>query len=464
MAEGAGGTPTCSQQIAKFCTEFDLDPAPGELIGIAEMAFIDTIGVMLAGSREPAARMAVELAAQEGAAPAVGILGRGLRTSPQNAALANGTATQALDYDLSFMIGQSTAALIPGLLPLAESTGASPREVFAAFVVGAEVCGALARAYPLLSSDGGWHGAGVLGTICGAAAYARLTGQPETAIPDIIGIAASMASAISVNFGTMTKPLHAGLAARNGIAALGLGAQGFTAHPSALEGKNGFFPCFAQALDWDTAPFEKLGHDYALLDPGCKIKAFACGGLLHCSIQAALNLGARENPDIDKIERITVGVSPHAFGRAIDRYPWSEDSSRFSLRYLVPYALIHGAPMLEAFTEAGYGDAKVRALGEKYEGRIDDEFAGLRGSGSYSPGRVTIEMSDGTRLEEVVYEPFGTPANRLSDEAFRKKFDSCAAPVIGSDKAGDLFDFLSNLSGQDSLADLWPLITADEAG
>ena len=463
MAEGAGGTPTCSERIAKFVTEFDLDQAPSELIGIAERSFVDTIGVMLAGSREPAARMAVELAAQEGAAPATGIVGRGIRTSPQNAALANGTATQALDYDLSFMIGQSTAALIPGLLPLAESTGASPRDVIAAFIVGSEVCGAMARSYPLLSSDGGWHGAGVLGTICGAAAYARLTGQPEAAIPDIIGIAASMASAISVNFGTMTKPLHAGLAARNGVAALGLGAQGFTAHPMALEGKNGFFPCFAQALDWDTGPFDRLGHDFALLDPGIKIKAFACGGLLHCSIQAALNLRQREHPDIASIARIGVGVSPHAFGRAIDRYPWSEDSSRFSLRYLVPYALIHGAPMLDAFTEAGYGDAAVHALGEKYEGRIDDEFAGLRGSGSYSPGRVTLEMTDGTRLEEVVYEPFGTPSNPLSDDAFGKKFESCAAPIIGAAQAEELFDYLSNLSGQESLSGLWPLITGKDA-
>jgi 2-methylcitrate dehydratase PrpD len=462
MAKDAGGTPTCSERIAKFVAEFDLDQAPSDLIGIAERGFVDTIGVMLAGSREPAARMAAQLAADEGAAPVTGIVGRGFRTSPQNAALANGTATQALDYDLSFMMGQSSAALIPGLLPLAESTGATPREMIAAFIVGSEVCGALGRSYPLLSSDGGWHGAGVLGTISAAAAYARLTGQPVAGIPDTIGIAASMASAISVNFGTMTKPLHAGLAARNGVAALGLGAQGFTAHPLALEGKNGFFACFAQALDWDTEPFERLGQDFALLDPGIKIKAFACGGLLHCSIQAALSLRERENPDIAKISRIGVGVNPHAFGRAIDRYPWSEDSSRFSLRYLVPYALIHGAPILEAFTEAGYGDAAVRALGEKYEGRVDAEFAGARGSGRSSPGRVTLEMTDGTRLEEVIYEPLGYPSNPLSDEALRNKFESCAAPVIGAARAAELFDYLSNLSGQDSLTDLWPLITVDE--
>jgi 2-methylcitrate dehydratase PrpD len=463
MAEVQNDAPTGSEAIAAFVTGFDLERAPEELIPVAEAAFADTIGVMLAGSREPAARMVTEVAAEDGAAPAASIVGRGLRTSPLNAALANGTATQALDYDLSFMIGQSTAALIPGLLPLAETTGATPGEVIAAFVVGSEVCAALARSFPTLSSEGGWHGAGVLGTIAAAAAFARLTHQPAEAIPDIIGIGASMASGVSANFGTMTKPLHAGLAARNGIAALRLGAKGFTASPASLEGNHGFLPCFAQGLDWDAAPIGGLGRDYALLDPGYKIKPFACGGLLHCGIQAALNLRDRESPDPGAVERVTIGVSPHAFDRAIDAYPWSEDSSRFCLRYLVAYALIHGAPMVEAFTEAGYGDGAVRALADKCQTGVDDEFASLSGSG-YSPGRVTIEMADGARLEDVVYEPLGTLSNPLSEDRFREKFYACAEPVIGRDQAGKLFDTLMSLSLQSSLGDLWPLIVPRGAG
>jgi 2-methylcitrate dehydratase PrpD len=463
MAGNAREAKTKSEVIADFITGFDLDGAPVELIGIAETAFIDTIGVMLAGSREPAARKVADMIAAEGAAPAAHVVGRGLRSSTQNAALANGTATQALDYDLSFMIGQSTAALIPALLPLAETTDAAPRDLIAAFIIGTEVCGALARCFPTLSSEAGWHGTGVLGTIGGAAACAALTRQPGDLIPSIIGISASMASSVSTNFGTMTKPLHGGLAARNAIAAVSLGGAGFTANSGALEGQDGFFSSFAQEHAWNTDGFDSLGHEFALLDPGYKIKAFACGGLLHCGIEAALKLRDREKPAIDDISRIVIGVGPHAKKRAIDRYPWSEDSSRFCINYLVAYALIHGAPMVEAFTEAGYGDGAVRGLAERCETVLDDEFASLTGS-VYSPGRVTIEMADGTHLEEAVYKPAGTRTTPLSATKIREKFDACATPVIGADRAAALYTTLSALAAQGSLRDLWPMIAPGESG
>lgn len=115
---------TKSDRVAAFVTGFDLADAPADLIEQAEIAFVDTIGVMLAGSREPAARIVCDMVAADGAAPAALVVGRALRTSPQNAALANGTATQALDFDLSFCSGQSAAALIPGLLPLAQTVEA----------------------------------------------------------------------------------------------------------------------------------------------------------------------------------------------------------------------------------------------------------------------------------------------------------------------------------------------------
>ncbi|MEE8517440.1 MAG: MmgE/PrpD family protein [Alphaproteobacteria bacterium] len=461
MADAADRSNTISEDIAGFITGFDLDHAPDAAIGLSQVAFLDTIGVMLAGSREPAARIVCDVAAAEGAAQVATVVGSTVRTSPGNAALVNGTATQALDYDLSFMIGQSTAALIPALLPQAECNDATPRQVIASYIVGVEICARLAKCFPTLSSEGGWHGAGVLGTVAAAAALAKLTNQPARVIPAIIGISASMASGVSANFGTMTKPLHAGLAARNGALAVSLGEKGFTGSAAALEGPHGFFSSLAQGLAWDTGGFDDLGQRFYLIDPGYKIKPFACGGLLHCSIEAALKLRGQAQPQIADISRIKIGVSQHAKNRAIDRYPWSEDSSRFSLRYLVAYALIHGAPRLSAFREEAFADDQVRALSERCEIVLDDEFATLTGSG-YSPGRVTISFGDAERIEHAVYVPTGTRKTPMGADQIKEKFMACATRVLSDQGAWQLYDYLRGFSTHPTLGDLWPMIAASD--
>jgi 2-methylcitrate dehydratase PrpD len=451
---------TKSKIVAEFIAGFDLAQAPEKAIDNAETAFLDTIGVMLAGSREPAARIVCEVVAAEGAAPAATVVGRQFRTSPSNAALANGTATQALDFDLSFLIGQSSAALVPGLLPLAESIDATPQALISAYIVGCEVCARLARSFPTLSSEGGWHGAGVLGAVAAAASFARLTDAPVDRIPDIIGISASMASGIGAGFGTMTKPLHAGLAAQSGILALSLGTRGFTGNSEALEGRQGLFASFAQGLNWDAAPFDDLGQTFDLLGPGFKIKPFACGGLMHTSIEATLALRDQVVPRIDDISSIKIGISPHAYGRALDVYPWSEDSARFSLPYLIAYTILHGAPLLPAFKDEAIAEATVRALADHVEVGVDDEFASLTGSG-YSPARVTIGLDDGESFENAVYHPPGSLDAPMSDDQIDKKFLACASEAMAETKATQLRDYLRKLRNHDTLQGLWPLLVAE---
>jgi len=461
MANSGFDARSKSQRVAAFIVDFDLADAPGGLIDMAETAFLDTVGVMLAGSREPAAEIVCDVIEAEGAAPAASIVGRSARTSPQNAALANGIAAQALDYDLSFMSGQSAAAIIPGLLPLAETIDARPDDLMSSFIVGAEVCARLVRSFPTLSSEGGWHGAGIIGTITAAAAFAKLTKAPAQQIPAIIGIAASMASGLGENFGTMTKPLHPGLASRSAMMAVFLGARGFTASATAIEGSQGFLPVFARGLHWDSAPFDDLGDTFNLLDPGYKIKPFPCGGLLHTAIEAALHLRDDAQSRIDRIARIRVGATKHAADRAIDSYPWSEDSARFSLKYLIATALIHGPPLIEAFSEEAMADEKVRALAESVEAVVDDQFAGVTGSG-YSPARVTIAFEDGEKLEEVVTHASGSKEAPMSEDAIRQKFFSCATRAVADGTASEIYSYFRNFRDRENLANLWPLLAADD--
>ena len=177
LATQSGAKPL-SRVLAEFIAGFELKNAPPEVIDRARVAFIDTMGVMLAGSREEVAHLVVDMVKLEGATPTASVVGQSIRTSPQLAALANGVAAHAMDYDFTFLSGQSISPVIPALLPLAESTGASPAECVAAFIVGAEVAARLVRASPRLSNDGGWHSTGTVGSIAAAAACARLLKLP----------------------------------------------------------------------------------------------------------------------------------------------------------------------------------------------------------------------------------------------------------------------------------------------
>jgi 2-methylcitrate dehydratase PrpD len=334
-------------------------------------------------------------------------------------------------------------------------------DLIAAYIVGAEICARVVRSFPGLSSEGGWHGAGVAGVITAAAGYAKLTGVPAEQIPAVIGISASMASGLGENFGTMVKPLHAGLAARSGITAIGLGTRDFSASATAIEGKQGFLASYARGLHSDPAPFDDLGEIFNLLDPGYKIKPFACGGLLHTAIEAALYLRDQVQPRLDQIESIAIGATQHAANRVIDAYPWSEDSSRFSLKYLIPYALIHGAPGIDAFSDEAIDDDAVRAMSTCVTAAVDDEFANVSASG-FSPSRITINFKNGDRLEHVVRIASGSKDTPMSEEAIKQKFLACASRAIDIADANKLYSILRNLRHRPNLDEFWPLLAIED--
>jgi 2-methylcitrate dehydratase PrpD len=455
FAQAPAGAPKLSRAIAEFVTGFKLADAPPLAVERARVAFVDTAGVMLAGSRQAVAAIVVDMVRAEGAAPAVSVVGQSLRTTPQFAALANGVATHALDYDLTYLMGQLAAPVIPSLLPLAESLDASPSELLAAFIVGFEVCSRIGRANPNHNSHGSWHGTGTIGTIAAAAAAARLLKAPAAAIPDIIGIGVSTAAGVNANYGTMTKPLHAGMAARNGITAAMLGMKGFTANAAALEGRGGFGATFARGLAWHPEAFADLGRTFDLAERGFKLKRYPCGGVTHTSIDAALILRDRLAPRLADISAIRVGISKYASLRAGEQYPSSTESAKFHLPYLVATTILHGAPNLTSFTESAVADERVKALARKVTPYVDPEFADQF---EESPSRLVVAFADGSSLEEVRLLPSGTKQFPMSEAQIRDKFFDCAALAVDPNAAEKILATLSGLGDQSSLRDLWPLL------
>jgi 2-methylcitrate dehydratase PrpD len=451
----AADTKKLSELIADFVVGFDLKSAPPLALERTRLAFTDTLGVMLAGSRETVSELACEMVKAEGAAPAASVVGQSFRTSPQLAALANGVAAHAMDYDFSYIMGQPMVPIIPALLPLAETTGASPSEVIAAYIVGFEVASRMARANPTQSRERGWHAVGTIGTTGAAAACARLLKLPAAAIPDVIGISASLAGSFSSNFGTMTKPLHAGQAARNGMMAALLGRRGFTANPAALEGTNGYFKAFAGGLEVSFAPFHDLGQKFDIVERGFKPKLYPCGGLGHTAIDATLELRPQLLPRIGDIASVTASITRYAAQRIGSKYPVSVENAKFSMPYVAAYTLVHGAPFLAAFTEDAIHDERVRAAARLVSVAIDPEFADIY---LESPSRIIVTFRDGSKVDKLRYYASGTPQFPLTPAQIEQKFSDCAAHAVDKETAARIFAALQSLGQAPSFEAFWPLV------
>ncbi len=449
--------PKLSAKLAEFVTGFDVGKAPPLAIERARTAFVDTLGVTLAGSTEKPAEIVREMVRAEGAAPAASVIGSSLRTSPQNAALANGVASHALDFDFTYTQGQLMAPVIPALLPLAEQLGATQAELLSAFITGFEVCSRLSRANPTHNGAGLWHGTSTIGAISAAVACARLMKLPAGAIPDVVGIAVSLASGVNANYGTMTKPLHAGHAAKNGMMAAMLGGKGFTANAAAIEGRGGFFATFARGLPTSAAPFDDLGKTYDLAERGFRPKRYPSGGVIHTGIDAALAIREELGPRTADIAGIKAGISKYAANRASTQYPADMEAAKFNLQYVVGYSLAHGVPKLESFEPAAIADARTKALAQMVTVSIDPEFADAQG-GDY-PTRVAVTLKDGRTVEKLVVHASGSAGNPMSAEQLREKFFDCAAHAKvarpAAEKIAAIFD---RLGEQPSLGELWPLL------
>ena len=253
----------------------------------------------------------------------------------------------------------------------------------------------------------------------------------------------------------MTKPLHSGHAARDGIMAVLLGAKGFTSSPVALEGRDGFFENFARGLDWSLEPFKDLGKSWDLANTGYKIKPYPSGGLGHTAIDAALEL--RGSVPLSEIANVEVAITKYALRRYTDRYPVTVENAKFSGPYLAAYTLVHGAPMLAAFTEHALQDEAVRSFARKVSLTTYQEHADVLDE---SPAKVTLILNDGRRLERAKYYPTGSVQVPMTKAQIESKFTVCATTAIKPEAAKKLLALLSTIGEQPSFRQAWPLLAS----
>ena len=289
---------TIIEGIAERIGRISYADLPQEAVHWAKAAILDTVGVMLAGTAEPCTQIVARVLAAGGAGSHAGeclIFGTDHRAAPLDAALINGTAAHALDFDdvSNSMGGHPSAPIVPALFASGEMLDCTGRDFIAAYVAGFETETRIGRGVNLHHYEKGWHPTATLGVFGAAAACCHLIGLDRAKTAQALAIAASLAAGIKANFGTMTKPLHVGHTARSGLFAAMLAREGFTANDAALEHKQGFLRVFNGPGNFDVdSILADWGRPYDILSPGLGIKQHPCCGSTHPAVDAMLALRA----------------------------------------------------------------------------------------------------------------------------------------------------------------------------
>jgi len=436
-----------TSELARRAAALRPDDLPEEVRLLARQCLLDWLAVTLAGSREDLARILITEAEEQGGAPAATIIGHRLRTSPQQAALVNGAASHALDYDDVNMTmgGHPTAPLVAAILPLAEARNASGAQLLAAFVAGYET---LCRVGALVAPGHyarGFHATATVGSFGAAAAAANLLGLGAQRTATALGIAGTQAAGLKSMFGTMCKPLHAGKAARNGLLAASLAARGFTSRDDVLECAQGF----ADTQSPDFRPDRALApprNGWHVLDNLFKYHA-ACY-LTHAPIECARVL--RQTPGFDPaaVREARLKVESGAARVCHIPAPRTGLEAKFSLRLTTAMALAGlDTAGLDSYSEKTAGDPRLVALRDKVTVDFQPDWP-------HTVAELELALADGRVLR--ARHDSGIPASDLAQQGRRleAKFMSLAAPVLGSAQAERLAGAVASLDKLGSIAEL----------
>ena len=407
---------------------------PAQALHWAKVGILDTLGVTLAGSREPAARLCAQ-SLDLGEGPGL-LLGSSRRTGALNAALVNGTASHALDFDdcNNTMGGHPSAPVLPALLAMADERACTGADFVLAYVAGFEVETKVALAVNFHHYKKGWHPTATLGVFGAAAACARLMNLDAEKTACALALAASFAAGIKSNFGTMAKPLHVGNSARNGLLAARLAATGFTANTaSVFEHEQGFLDVFNGPGTYDTArALAAWAAPLDIMSPGIAIKQYPCCGSTHPAIDAMLSLVREHGLNPGKVQRVQAWIHERRLQHTNRPNPGSALDAKFSLQYVLARALLEGHVSLADFEGQAHEDARIQALLPRIEVAAydDSQFA----HSNHFGGEVRLTLDDGSVLQASVEQALGrTSAHPLPQHLLEAKFALCAASVLQAD-------------------------------
>ena len=428
-----------TKRLAEFVCE--TREIPEEVIAAAKVALMDTIGVALAGSVEPAALAALDYCRETAAGPQATIWGHGIGTARAEAVFTNAIAAHALDFDdtLATLRGHASTTVLPVAFAVGESLRSSGREMLAAYALGVEIAGKLGNVFGNGHYLRGWHSTATIGAFSSTATASRLHADSALTLQRAWGIAAAQSAGIIRNFGTMSKPFQAGHAARSAIIAEGLARRGFTSDERIFEGENSFPNTYGADGAELASMVEKLGNPWDLINPGMNYKRWPCCYCSHRALGGLLALLDAHQIEAGDVDRVNIGFPPGADEPLVYDDPQTGLEGKFSVQYPVAALLLDGKLTTDTFTDQAVQRPAVREMMKKvHRYRVADDKIY---SGTVGYTDVELVTKHGTFSRRVDKGP-GSSTWPMTEREHEEKFLDCAGRVLDAASARALLDLL----------------------
>jgi 2-methylcitrate dehydratase PrpD len=420
--------------VAEFISHAGLSNVPSSVCHLAKRSIVDGIGLAIAGSRAQGSRLLREHVASAGCSGEASVLGTALTAPNRFAAFLNGAAIHADDYDdtqlavspdrVYGLLTHPTAPVLPAVLAIAETDQRSGADLLLSYLVGVEVATKVSESIKPRHYEEGFHSTATAGAIGAAAGVAKLLALDAEKTAVALAIAASQAGGLRENFGTMTKPFHAGRAAESGVIAGDLARRGFTAAPNILEAPRGFFRAAGGGYDPDLIDGQ-LGRPWTFESPGVSIKPHPSGSLTHPAMWAMAQLISEHGIVAGRVQAVRVGTNRHMPNALIHHRPQTELEAKFSMEFCMAILLLDGRAGLSEFTDAVVRRPDVQEMVSRISLEVDSE---AEAAGSHTmTSIVSVQMDDGRRLTARAQYGKGSPENPMSDDELVRKFLECAA-------------------------------------
>ena len=459
-----------TRQVVSFIHKTNYSDIPAEVIEAGKKSILDSLGLSLAGSTAESGHIAREfIRASNVSGGSSTVAGTTMKIPPRFAALLNGVSIHAFDFDdTQLAIGPDrvygllmhpTVTALPPALAVAEAAGVSGKDLMLAYHVGAEVECKMALAISPRSYH--FHITGICGQFGSAAAGIKLRKLDETQSLNAFGVAATTGGGLRANFGSMTKPFHAGHAAEGGLMAVDLAALGWTASHTVLEAPGGFFNAYGGAYEFEPEFLTKqLGNPWVFTNPGVSIKPYPCGSLAHPGMDEMLRLIQQHNIAPQDVETVDVGTNKFALGSLIQHDPHTGLEGKFSMEFCLAILLIERKAGLSQFTDEVVNRPDVQAMIRRihYSASSEAASAGLNTMSTI----INIHLKDGRTISGQAEYALGSPQHPMSYEQVADKFRGCAEYAHWPKEKGDrIIEAVRTLESMADIRQLTSLLSGE---